>query len=71
MSACPFSVGDVVKFTPSERTRGHYQNIEGKGIKINQELEIERIKDDTYLYFAKDTGGWPWNEFTLIRKGVK
>jgi hypothetical protein len=64
---CPFAVGDVVRFTPSERTRGHYQNIEGRGLTIGQEATITRIKDDTYLYFIGNVGGWPWNEFTLVR----
>lgn len=71
MNQCSFSVGDVVRFVPSERTRGHYQDIEAFGVKIGQELEIKRIKDDVYLYFENDTGGWPWNEFILVHKTTK
>ena len=65
---CPYSIGDIVRFTPSKRTLGHYQNIERFGIKVNQELEIKEIKEGTYLYFESGTGGWPWNEFTPVNK---
>jgi len=67
---CPFVVGDVVRFTPSNRTRGHYQDIERFGVKVGQELPIRYIKDGTYLYFENDSGGWPWNEFRLVNKAV-
>ena len=65
---CPFDIGDVVRFTPSERTRGHYQDIESFGVKIGQEVEVKKIKDDMYLYFADDAGEWPFNEFELVKK---
>jgi len=68
MSECPFVIGDVVRFTPSERTLGHYQNIEGFGIKVGEDAEVTSIKDGVYLYFGDQKGGWPWNEFTLVRK---
>jgi hypothetical protein len=71
MGQCLFSAGDVVRFTPSERTRGIYQDIESFGVKLNQELKIKKIVDDTYLYFDNDVGGWPWNEFTLVCKASK
>jgi hypothetical protein len=61
---CPFVVGDRVTFTPSERTRGHYQDIERFGIRIGETLLVKEIRDGTYLYFESGTGGWPWNEFT-------
>jgi len=65
INSCPFAVGDRVRFTPSKRTRDHYQNIDGFGVSIGQELQIESIKDGMYLYFDGGTGGWPWNEFVL------
>jgi hypothetical protein len=65
---CPFAVGDVVRFSPSERTRNHYQDIGTLGVKPDQELEIKSIKDRMYLYFDGGIGGWPWNEFTLVSK---
>jgi hypothetical protein len=61
---CPFRVGDQVCFTPSERTRGLYQSIERFGIKPGETWPITEIRDDTYLYFANGSGGWPWNEFS-------
>jgi hypothetical protein len=65
---CPFKIGDTVRFTPSERTKGLYQDIERFGLKVNEERQITNIKEDTYLYF-QEAGGMPWNEFTLVRKG--
>ena len=52
-------------FTPSERTRGHYQDIEAFGVAIGQELAIAEIRDGMYLYFEGGVGGWPWNEFSV------
>ena len=66
MPQCPFSIGDLVRFTPSQRTVGHYQDIERFGVRINQELVIVEIKDGVYLYFDNGAGGWPWNEFELV-----
>jgi hypothetical protein len=68
MSECPYNVGDVVKFTPSARTIGLYQDIERFGLKIGQEVIIREIRDGTYLYFGAGAGGFPWNEFSLVKK---
>lgn len=65
---CPFNVGDVVRFNPSERTKGLYQNIERFGLEIFQEAMIREIRDGMYLFFDRGIGGFPWNEFTLIKK---
>ena len=65
-SDCPFEIGDLVRFTPSTRTRGLYQDVEGFGVRIGEVLPIRRIKDDTYLYFDQNKGEWPWTEFTLV-----
>lgn len=67
---CPYSVGDEVRFTPSERTRGLYQNIERFGLKIDQVATIREVRDGVYLYFEGGSGGFPWNEFTLVRKAA-
>jgi len=64
MNECPFKVGDVVKFTPSERTRNLYQNIERFGLSIEQTVVIREIRDGIYLYFDNGAGGFPWNEFS-------
>jgi hypothetical protein len=63
-SPCPFRVGQLVRFTPSERTRGLYQSIEGFGVEPGAEQPITEIRDGVFLYFAGGSGGWPWNEFT-------
>jgi hypothetical protein len=64
---CPFQVGDYVRFTPSKRTLGLYQNIERFGVPLGEVRQIQAIKDGLYLYFGPDQGGWPWNEFTLVK----
>lgn len=61
---CPFEIGERVRFTPSERTRGLYQDIESFGIKPGEELPIAEVRGGCYLYFAGGVGGWPWSEFT-------
>ncbi len=66
--ACPFQVGDYVRFTPSSRTLGLYQDIERLGVKVGGEMEIKEVRDDIYLFFESEKGGWPWNEFTLVKK---
>jgi len=63
---CPFRVGDRVVFTPSDRTRGHYQDIERFGVKVGEERTIKEIRDGTYLYFDAGVGGWPWTEFRAV-----
>lgn len=63
---CPFKVGDRVRFTPSERTKGLYQNIERFGIREGEVLIIRKIKKGVYLYFDHQKGGWPWIEFTHV-----
>jgi len=60
---CPFLIGDRVRFTPSERTKGLYQNIENFGVKVGEVRTIREIRDDIYLYFENGEGGWPWTEF--------
>jgi len=67
--ACPYNVGDVVRFTPSERTKGLYQNIERFGLSEGDEATVREIRDGIYLYFDNDAGGFPWNEFSLVKKG--
>jgi hypothetical protein len=64
---CPFQVGDHVRFTPSERTCGLYQDIEHFGVAPGKVFQIKSIKDGVYLYFGGDKGGWPWNEFQPCR----
>lgn len=66
---CPFKVGDKVKFTPSERTKGLYQDIERFGLRVGEVGTIMEIKDGIYLYFGSNKGGWPWNEFALVEEG--
>ncbi|MBI3777009.1 MAG: hypothetical protein HY273_15930 [Gammaproteobacteria bacterium] len=63
LAICPFKVGDRVRFSPSSRTRGHYQNIEGLGIKIGEEAIILSVKEGGYLVLSNGCEGWSWNEF--------
>lgn len=66
-AVCPYKVGDLVGFCPSERTRGHYQDVEGFGLRVGEVAEIKSIKDGIYLYFEQG-GGWPWTEFEPANK---
>jgi hypothetical protein len=66
---CPYNVGEEVRFTPSERTRGLYQDVERFGLKLNQVATIREIRDGVYLYFDDGRGGFPWNEFSPAQKG--
>jgi hypothetical protein len=63
---CPFSIGDLVRFTPSDRTKGLYQDLERFGVGIGQEVVITEIKDGIYLYFEGGRGGLPWNEYSSV-----
>ena len=63
---CPFKVGDHVRFTPSQRTSGLYQDLERFGVAVGKVYQIKAVKDGLYLYFAGAKGGWPWNEFTAV-----
>jgi len=65
---CPFKIGDKVIFTPSERTKGQYQDIESMGISIGEVITIAEIKDNCYLYSLKGMGGWPWSEWKAVKK---
>lgn len=63
---CPYKVGDVVRFTPSERTKGLYQDIERFGMGVGEEAIIRDVREGVYLYFDHGAGGFPWNEYTLV-----
>ena len=65
---CPFRVGDVVVFKPSERTVGHYQNIERFGVKPGEHYVVKEVREGTFLYFEDGAGGWPWSEFVHGRQ---
>ena len=66
---CPFNVGDAVRFTPSQRTRGLYQDLERFGLRTDEEAVIREIRDGVYLYFDEGRGGMPWNEFSPVQPG--
>ena len=66
--ACPYDVGDVVRFTPSERTKGLCQHFERFGLTIGKELPIQQIRDEMFLYFNNGAGGFAYNEFSLVKK---
>lgn len=68
---CPFAIGDMVRFTPSSRTQGLYQNIGRFGLDPGETAEIREIRDGIYLYFDNGRGGFPWNEFTGVKKERK
>jgi hypothetical protein len=67
-SQCPFSIGDLVRFTPSRRTKGLYQDIGRFGLMPNETAVVREIREGIYLYFDEGRGGFPWNEFTRVDK---
>ena len=71
MKTCPFKVGDMVRFSPSPRTRGSYQDLDRFGVKVDQVLSITEIRDGLYLYFEGGRGGFPWNEFVSVQETKK
>ena len=62
-SKCPFKVGDIAKYTPSEKTRNLYPN----NLKPNDVAKIVEIRGGIYLYFEDGRGGFFWNEFSLVK----
>jgi hypothetical protein len=46
---CPFKEGMKVRFSPNNRTKGLYQNIEGFGLTPGGVYKIKEIKDGIYL----------------------
>ncbi len=69
IKTCPYGVSDVVRFTPSDRTKGLCQHFERFGLTIGKELQIQEIRDGVYLYFDNEAGGFAYNEFSLVKKG--
>jgi len=66
--ACPYNIGDVVRFTPSERTKGLCQHFERFGLAIGKELPIREIRDEMFLYFDNGAGGFAWVEFSPVEE---
>jgi hypothetical protein len=71
MTKCPFNVGDMVKFSPSLRTQGLYQDPDRFGLNVGEIAQVKEIRNDLYLYFEEGRGGFPWNEFVLAQEGGK
>ena len=66
---CPFSIGDLVQFNPSERTKGLYQDIGRFGLQPNEIAIVREVREGVYLYFDNGRGGFPWNEFIRVETG--
>lgn len=62
--SCPFSVGDIVQFSPDERTIGWYTIGGFFGLVIGEVGMIERI-DDGFVYLSDARGGFHWKCFRL------
>jgi len=64
-SPCPFKIGDVVRFTPDERTVGWYQTGGFFGLEIGEVGPITRI-DGNCVYLSDDRGGFHWTLFQRV-----
>jgi hypothetical protein len=63
MSNCPFNVGDVVVYKPSQR--GHAL-IDGERLEIGKTYVVERIEQENYVVvegYRHPGGGIYWTEF--------
>ena len=64
---CPFKIGEKIRFKPSKRTQGLYQDIEGMGVSIGEVIIVGTIKDNCYIYSQDGKGGWPWTEWESVK----
>lgn len=69
--ACPFKVGDTVKFTPTDYDLAKLSALELYGIMPNEAGKIVRIDSDRYVYLEKSRPGMglDWELFTLVKRG--
>ena len=68
--SCPFKLGDVVKFTPTDYDLAKLSVMELYGLKPNDTGAIVRIESDRYVYLenSKPGMGLDWELFTLIER---
>jgi hypothetical protein len=66
--SCPFKIGDVVKFTPTNYDLAKLSVMELYGIKPGEMGKIVKVENDRYVYLEKSTPGMglDWELFTLL-----
>ena len=63
MNICPFKIGDLVVYRPSQRG---YALIDGERLKIGNTYRVERIEQENYVVvegYCHPGGGIYWTEF--------
>ena len=61
---CPFKVGEIVIFSPSDHCRGwHQESFERLRIYPGYKGRITRIEKGKFIYLDDDKGGFNWIEF--------
>lgn len=67
-STCPFKVGDVVRFSPTDYDLAKLSALELYGILPEETGKIVRIEQGRYVYLEKSKPGMglDWEMFTLI-----
>lgn len=67
MKNCPYKIGDKVRFTQSQHSKGQTPHRATWGLVDNEIYKILSIKDDVYLYVSESqTNGWHWEDFEAI-----
>jgi hypothetical protein len=69
---CSFEIGDIVRFTPSDRTKAGFDfSNRYMDPKLGKEYEIRKIVNDVWVFVDFDVWGFYWTDFTLISKAEK
>jgi hypothetical protein len=62
--ACPFKIGDCVKFVPDQHTYGWtWPSFDAIRLKPGDTGVVTRISQGQYLYLDDDRGGLHWECF--------
>jgi hypothetical protein len=69
--SCPFTVGEIVTFRPTDYDLAKLSAMELYGIEPNDTGKIVRIENDRYIYLAKSKPGigLDWEMFTRVERG--
>lgn len=66
MIICPFEIGDLVIYRPSQRG---YALIDGERLEIGKTYRVERIEQENYVVvegYRHPSGGIYWTEFEKV-----
>lgn len=69
-STCPFKIGDIVRFSPSDYALAKLSALELYGILPNAIGQVVRIEHGRYVYLENSAPGMglDWEMFVLIER---